>query len=139
MKTGGCLCGAVRFVGNGEASGVHVCHCAQCARWTGGPALCVEFSEGIDITGEVTWFSSSDWAERGFCGGCGSTLFYRLKDGSYINVGTGFLDDRSDLAPIDPHIFVDHRPPFYDFADAAPRLTGEEFFKQLQAGQDQDV
>jgi hypothetical protein len=139
MKSGGCLCGAVRFVGLGQPSGVHVCHCEQCARWSGGPALCVEFDGGIDITGDVTWFDSSDWAERGFCGVCGSSLFYRLKDGSYLNVGTGFLDDRAGLSPIDQHIFVDRKPHFYEFADTAPRLTGEEFMSQLQSGQDADV
>jgi hypothetical protein len=138
-KTGGCLCGTVKFLGKGQPSGVHVCHCEQCARWTGGPAMCVEFEGGIDITGAVTWFASSEWAERGFCGVCGSGMFYRLKDGSYINVAAGFLDERGDLAPIDQHIFVDRKPRFYDFADNAPRLTGEEFLKQLQSGQGDDV
>ena len=134
MKTGGCLCGAVRFTGEGAASGVHVCHCEQCARWTGGPAMCVEFADGIAIEGPVTWYASSDWAERGFCSTCGSTLFYRLKDGAFMNVGAGFIDDRAGLAPIDQHIFIDRKPSFYDFAGDAPRLTGEEFLAQLSNG-----
>lgn len=138
-KTGGCLCGAVRFVGTGQPSGVQVCHCEQCARWTGGPAMCVEFKDGIDITGTVSWFASSPWAERGFCGACGSGMFYRLKDTSYINVAAGFLDDRGDLAAIDQHIFIDRKPHYYDFADNAPRLTGDEFLKQMQSGQAGDV
>ncbi len=83
----------------------------------------------------MTWFASSDWAERGFCGVCGSTMFYRLKEGGYINVAAGFLDERSVLAPIDRHIFIDRKPPFYDFADTAPRLTGDEFLEQVQSGQ----
>lgn len=139
MKTGGCLCGAIRFIGKGDSSGVHACHCEHCARWGGGPALCVEFAEGIDITGAVRWFASSEHAERGFCGTCGSAMFFRLKDESYINVGVGFLDERGDLAPIDQHIFIDRKPPFYDFADQAPRLTGAEFLTQLNAGSDGDV
>ncbi len=132
MMTGKCLCGAVSFTGKGEPSAVHVCHCGDCARWHGGPALGVEFADGIDIDGNVTWFKSSDWGERGFCPICGSSLFYRLQDQSYINTTVGFLDEPEKIDPIKLEIFVDQKPSCYAFAgDAQERLTGQEFFQRI--------
>ena len=128
-----CLSGDVSYRGRGGPKGLHVCHCRQCARWGGGPALGFEFAEGVDFSGPVKWFSSSDWAERGFCTNCGSTIFYRLKDGSWFNVAAGTLDDQSVLSDIESHIFVDCKPSYYDFADQAPRLTEEQFLATLQS------
>lgn len=133
--TGKCLCGAVTFTGKGADTGIHVCHCSDCARWTGGPFMAVGFEDGIDLQGPVNWFKSSDWAERGSCTTCGSALFWRLQDGSMINVGVGNLDERANLTAIEEHIYVDHKPAFYNFADDAPRLTGAELLARHEASQ----
>ena len=130
--TGKCLCGEVTFFGHGSVTDMHVCHCRSCARWGGGPAFGLSFSEGIEINGSVTWFDSSDWAERGFCSKCGSTLFYRLKSGDFISVAAGALDDQTLVPPIGSHIYIDRKPNYYEFADSAPRLTEEEFLATLK-------
>lgn len=132
---GQCLCGDVSFEGKGKPSAVHVCHCKMCARWHGGPAMGVEFDGGIDITGAVKWFGSSDWGERGFCETCGSSLFYRLRDGTYINTAIGFLDDPDAIDPVSLEIYIDEKPGCYDFANTSTRLTGAEFLTRLQSGQ----
>lgn len=129
--TGRCLCGEVTFVGRGSLGDMHVCHCRSCARWNGGPAFALSFSEGVEITGPVTWFSSSDWAERGFCSKCGSSIFYRLKSGDLLSVSTGSLDDQTIVPPVSSHIYVDTKPAYYEFTDSAPRLTEEEFLASL--------
>jgi hypothetical protein len=129
--TGRCLCGAVTYEGSGAIHGPHVCHCRQCARWGGGPAIGLEFSEGIQFQGPVKWYRSSEWAERGFCSECGSTIFYRLVDGSVFSVGAGSVDDQSALHAIGQHIFVDSKPGYYDFADNSPRLTSDEFLAMI--------
>jgi hypothetical protein len=135
-RTGRCLCGAVVYEGKGEPGDLHVCHCTACRRWNGGPAMAVTFSGGIEIRtpDTVNWFSSSDWAERGSCRVCGSALFYRLKDGDppYINVSAGSLDDASVVKGVHEHIFVESWPAYYDFADDAPRTTGEDFVARFQ-------
>ena len=41
----------------------------------------------------ISVFSSSDWAERGFCSKCGGHLFYRLKKEGHYAVPVGLLDD----------------------------------------------
>jgi len=133
--TGKCLCGAVRFIGKGAHTGIHVCHCSDCARWTGGPFMAIGFEDAIAVEGPVRWFQSSQWAERGSCATCGSALFWRLQDGSMMNVGVGNLDDRATLTAIDEHIYVDQKPPFYDFSDTAPRLTGAELLARFEASQ----
>ena len=131
---GGCLCGAVRFEGRGAPTGVIVCHCSLCARWSGSPAITVEFEQGIAFEGDVSWFRSSEWGERGFCPACGSTLFFRLFEGDYINVGAGFFDDPASVPDITLEIHVDAQPGYYAFAGGVPRLTGEEFLARLESG-----
>jgi len=126
MTSGSCLCGAVSYTGRGEPSAVHVCHCADCARWIGGPFMGVEFADGADIAGPVKWFVSSDWGERGHCDTCGSALFWRMRDGSHFTVTLGSVDNRDAIAPVDSHIFIDRKPPHYDFTGDAPRLTAAE-------------
>ena len=133
LSPGRCLCGAASFVGKGTPSAVHVCHCNMCQRWHGGPALGVEFEQGIEIDGEVSWFVSSEWGERGFCPKCGSTLFFRLRDQSYINTAIGFLDDPNAIAPIAMEISVEEKPTCYDFAGTTQkRFTSAEFSDWLK-------
>lgn len=137
-QTGHCLCGAVAYTGNGVPH-MHVCHCSNCRRWTGSPAMTLTFDDGIDIqTPEaVRWYASSDWAERGSCVACGSTLFYRMPESGYINVSAGSLDNQSLIDGIVEHIFVDEKPSHYDFADSAPRITGAEVFERFAGPQDE--
>ena len=131
IHKGGCLCGAVRFEGKGEAAPAEACHCSNCQKWNGGPAISVSFSEGIEITGEVKWYQSSDYSERGSCPRCGSSLFFRLIDKSYMNVGQGNLDEPDRIRPIEREIYVDQKPECYAFAGDQERLTGPEFLATL--------
>ena len=83
IKTGGCLCGAVRFVARAVPSDVGVCHCVQCRRWTGSALHSVYVPENeVTWEGDVSVFTSSNWAERGFCAKCGTGLYFRMTDGS---------------------------------------------------------
>ncbi len=134
--TGKCLCGAVSFTADSVETHVHACHCATCRKWTGGPMLAARV-DNASFTGEqfIKRYASSSWAERGFCGECGSSLFYCLKEsGTYI-ITTGAFDDveQFDMAG---EIFIDEKPGGYDFAGDHPRLTGAEFLASM--GQDND-
>jgi len=137
--TGGCLCGAVRFTIWEGPQATSVCHCGMCRRWTGGPMAAIHSKSPVqlDSADTLTWFSGSEWAERGFCNRCGTTLFYRLKQApDELYPTAGALDDPGWVTGIDRHIFVDEKPPFYDFADDAPRLTGAETIALFEAAQD---
>lgn len=137
-RSGSCLCGAVHFDLTLQNTKAHVCHCGMCRKWgAGGPVISVDCDTDVTIHGEenLRWYQSSEWAQRGFCRQCGSSLFYKLvMDGSnYMNVCVAALDNGNDITLKD-HIFIDRKPPYYDFADNCPRLTEEEFLAKFAAG-----
>lgn len=129
QQTGQCLCGAVKITA-AFSGGVGACHCGQCRRWGGGPLLAVGCGPKIEIEGtdNVRRYKSSEWAERAFCGSCGSNLWYHLRpgdfsaEGEYI-VSAGLFDDQ-DAMHFDHEVFVDGNPGWYRFA-------GQEGRKQM--------
>ncbi len=127
--SGKCLCGAVSFSAKIAEPHVGACHCAMCRRWGSGPFM--EVDCGTDVTyegaGNISTFSSSDWAERGFCSTCGSNLFYRLKESGQTMMAVGLLDDDGGL-DLKGQVFIDEKPPYYSFAEKTEELTGAEVF-----------
>jgi hypothetical protein len=129
--TGSCLCGAVRFTAHDVPQELSACHCSMCRKWGGGPSFAVHGQGPVTIDAgadALVWYGSSDWAERGFCGTCGSNLFYRVKGETpmwFIMAGT--LDGFTDLA-FTSEIFVDEKPGSYAFAGDRPTMTGAEVF-----------
>ena len=91
--------------------------------------------ESITFNGEdnIKRYASSMWAERGFCGECGSSLFYHLKEPGMYIMATGCFDDAEQFT-VTGEIFVDEKPSGYNFAGDHPRLTGEEFMASMQGG-----
>ena len=130
--TGKCLCGAVKFTASGVETHVHACHCSMCRGWSGSPMLAAA-ADGVVFDGEdkISRYASSAWAERGFCSECGSNLFYHLKDADQYIMCTGTFDDQSVFELVG-EIYIDEKPPGYDFAGEHPRQTGEEFMASLQ-------
>ena len=101
--TGGCHCGAVRYVIADGASPHHVaaCHCSDCRRASGAPLVSwALFDRGVvTISGETTAYRSSDHAERLFCPRCGTGLFY-VNDAVFpgqIDIQSATLDSPDDL------------------------------------------
>ncbi len=77
--TGGCLCGAVRFVATGQPLNPHACSCRMCQRHTGAFTVAwVEFPrdavEWVGPGGPPSTYRSSDFSSRAFCSTCGSTI-----------------------------------------------------------------
>ena len=75
--------------------------------------------------------ASSEWAERGFCTQCGSSLFYRLLDGRYKNVAAYAFDVNDDFV-FTAEVFVDEQPGQYAFATPTHRMTGAEVVAQFE-------
>ena len=86
---GGCLCGAVTYRIAGPLRDVIACHCRQC-RKTSGHFVAATTARIADLTivddGALRWYRSSEAAERGFCGVCGSSLFWRRFGGDHVGV-----------------------------------------------------
>ncbi|WP_336079916.1 GFA family protein [Thalassospira sp. CH_XMU1448-2] len=94
--SGGCLCGAVRFVASGDPIGSNHCHCGMCRKDSGsGVSSFVCFpTSAVTWNGMPTDYESSPGKFRGFCPKCGSSLTWRngAKD-SEIDFRLGSFDD----------------------------------------------
>ncbi len=125
-RTGQCLCGAVRFTADDTKLQFGACHCRMCQRWSGGPFLTTS-AAGIRFAGErhLKRHKSSDRAERGFCGQCGSALFYRLLESDSYEMCVGAFDEVDDFV-LTSEIFFDRKPDGYALAGEHPRLTEAE-------------
>ena len=76
---GRCECGGVEYKVVGALRDVWNCHCARCKRITGHHfAATAAVVSAITIT-ETTlrWYSPEPTVAYGFCGTCGSSLFWR--------------------------------------------------------------
>jgi hypothetical protein len=137
-RTGGCLCGAVRFSAVPRLDTLGACHCGTCRRWSAGPFMCVECEGEVVFadTAALGVYRSSEWAERGFCTRCGTSLFYRLVDKPYYAVSAEAFDDRDGFV-FTTQVFVDEKPGYYAFANRTKDMTGAEVFAAVAAaGQD---
>lgn len=132
--SGRCLCGAVRFTAVPEKMHMDACHCATCRRWSAGPMMTVSCGASLVIEGEgqLKGFSSSEWAERLFCGTCGTTLFWRMKDGSFTAASAQAFDDPAAFA-FTNEIYVDQKPANYAFANDTHKMTGADVVAAFQA------
>ncbi|MEX2125533.1 MAG: GFA family protein [Woeseia sp.] len=128
---GGCLCGAVRFTAANVETDFETCHCGMCRRWAGSPVFAAA-AEGVEFAGEDTLrvYDSSEWASRGFCGKCGSNLFYYLKPADKYIMCVGTFDDASPFRLVG-EIYIDHKPPGYNFAGDLPKQTEAEFLAKF--------
>lgn len=129
---GSCLCGKIRFFAKCVNINAGTCHCGICRKWGGGPLFAVDCGIDVSFDGEenISLFSSSEWAERGFCKQCGTHLFYRLKENRQYFIPAGLLDDEKKLT-FDHEIFIEEKPSFYSFADKTNKMTGPEYFAML--------
>ena len=75
-----------------------------------------------------TWFKSSDKAERGFCGVCGSNLFWRRFDADTISIWAGTIDSPTGLV-MDCQIHAEAKGDYYDLPDV-PIVTQESVAKR---------
>lgn len=125
--TGRCLCGAVTFEAEGIETSFHACHCGMCRRWSGGAPFFGAMAKSVRFGGESSLgrYVSSEWAERGFCKACGTTLFYFLKPASLYTLSIGAFDDAASFR-LEREIFIDHKPSGYALAGDHPRLTERE-------------
>jgi len=129
---GTCLCGSVTLTTSSMDKNVAACHCSMCSKWGGGPLMAVDCKQDIKIDGEesIGIFSSSEWAERGFCKKCGTHLFYRLKETSQHFVPVGIFN-KGNVLNFDHEIFIDEKPEYYNFSNETKKMTGEEVFAAL--------
>ena len=120
------MCGAVQYELSGPLGGTSHCYCSMCRRQHGAAfatygtaqrsALVIQ-----DPTGALQAYRSSDWAQRRFCGVCGSSLFFEpeaAKD--TVEIAFGTLRDEPGVLP-EAHIFVRDKPAWITILDDLPQ------------------
>lgn len=127
-RSGGCLCGAVRFAATLPHLNFGACHCEMCRRWTGSALLGI----GVPV-GNVAWQGkdhiatrqSSPWAMRAWCRDCGSLLYFKVtQDGPHagdVELPIGLFDDLSGLTMTN-EIYIDHKPDAFAYAGTGRKL-----------------
>jgi len=118
MRTGSCLCGAVRYEVHGPLRDVVACHCEQCRKQTGTYMSATAAKDtDLRITEDrgLKWYQSSEGAKRGFCGECGSVMFWKGGGRDYTSITAGSLDGASGLK-LAGHIFCDSAGDYYEIA-----------------------
>ena len=127
-----CLCGSVSITVQSLSNSVGACHCGMCRRWGSGPYMEINCGSNVSFEGEenISVFSSSNWAERGFCKNCGTHLFYRLKENNQHMVPVGLFDEDEDLV-FDSQVFIDEKPAYYSFSNTTNDKTGAEIFAEF--------
>ena len=137
-KSGGCLCGAVRFTATPANDDVGACHCSICRRWSAGPFMVRDCGTSLKIedASKAGVYRSSEWAERGFCKTCGTTLYYRLIEKDMYFVSAEAFDDVKTLA-FTSQVFIDEKPAYYYFANKTHNMTGAEVFALFAPGGDE--
>ena len=126
MVSGACLCGAVAFEATLPSLWCAHCHCSQCQRFHGAPVVTwVGFSAGnFRVTAgdeQLRWYASSPPAERGFCGECGSSLFFRsTRWPGEMHVARASIEGQLDREP-EGHVFYDTHVDWLQLSDGLPR------------------
>lgn len=123
MHRGSCLCGAVSFEVEGELPPPDACHCTLCRKQSGHFFVSTDVKrQAVTIHGadRLTWFRSSEKAQRGFCSTCGSSLFWDPTGKDWIGIAMGAFENPTNTR-IGIHIYVADKGDYYDIADGVPQ------------------
>jgi hypothetical protein len=124
MLSGRCECRAVRYRVADEFLYAANCHCSNCRAGTGSafkPFAGIERGklrvvEGGDLL--LVW--GDDTANHTRCGVCGSLLYSVVREGAYVHVAMGSLEDNPSIRPTE-HIFVGSKAPWFEITDDLPQ------------------
>jgi hypothetical protein len=129
--TGGCMCGAVRYVAQGEPHAAGYCYCVDCRKASGSgfiPFLSYA-AERVDISGPLRQVRSPSSrgteAVRNRCETCGSLVFGGEQGASqHHTIYAGSLDDPAHFRPTIA-LFTRDRPYW------APAIAGMMEFETM--------
>ena len=81
--------------------------------------------ESCCTKGEIKYYKSSDYTERGFCVECGSSLVQRPLDDDWIAVAMDSLDHSEEFLP-DEHCGIESQVSWLKIDDQLPRKNTQE-------------
>jgi len=124
-RSGGCLCGAVRYEIAGPDPAIDICHCSMCRRQGGHAQAAMTVARdnfAWTRTDGLAWYRSSDHGRRPFCRQCGSALGYEEDGEDQVYPNAGSLDDGGVGLAVRSHIHAASKGAYYTIGDAAPQF-----------------
>jgi hypothetical protein len=128
FRSGGCLCGAVRYDSAGEPLYSLLCHCRDCQHQSGSAYVAAMRvpAAGFRVTlGEPRLYVSASDAgnevTRAFCPQCGCPLFIRVSARpDIVGLRVGSLDEPGEFRP-EADIFVKSAQPWDHMNPGLPK------------------
>jgi hypothetical protein len=120
VKTGGCLCGDIRYEATGDPAQTMICHCKVCQKTSGSalstialyPKAQVEIKSG-SLQGYSYDSDSGNTLEINFCPKCGSPVLLNMSMApDLVSIKVGTFDDTSWFNPA-VNIWTDSRQPWF--------------------------
>ena len=100
------------------------CHCTQCRKQSGtymSATAAADADFKFTETRGLKWYRASAEAGRGFCGECGSALFWKRDGSDSISITAGSIDGPTGVA-LEGHIFCESAGDYYEIARGTYRL-----------------
>jgi hypothetical protein len=118
--TGSCCCGKISYTAKSVAP-LWYCHCQQCRKMTGHYMAAAQVNlNDIEIKGEPQWYYVSDSSRHGFCGDCGSQMFWRNDSNDVLSITGGSINQAPTLK-VAGHVFVGEKGDYYDISSNEKR------------------
>jgi hypothetical protein len=129
VRTGGCLCGAIRYEAGGEPLFSLLCHCRDCQRQSGTAYVAAVRmrSAAFRITqGTPKHYAAKSDAgndiHRVFCGDCGAPLYVQVSTRpDMVGIRVASFDDPGFFKP-EADIFVKSAQPWDHMNPALPKF-----------------
>jgi len=128
---GGCLCGAVRYEARPARREGYYCHCRMCQLAFGNtrvPFINLRQDQVTWTAALPTYYASSAFAKRGFCGRCGTPLSFQYADSEYMDLSVGSFDEPGALKPVS-HFAIETRVAAWHADDGLPGQRLDEHLK----------
>lgn len=120
MRTGGCLCGAVRYELDAEPGPLIHCHCRFCRRAHGAAFVTTTLVASDRLRVVSGGAAIRRHVDRHFCGICATRLYNRVADHPAATMlVVSSLDVEPTRAPA-LHVNLESKAPWYTILDEAP-------------------
>ena len=112
--SGACMCGAVKLRVRTGATEARECHCTQCRRQSGHVLAFLTVPwDAVDWQGAPAIYRHTEKADRGFCAGCGSYLYWRERSSDMVDLSAEMFDAPTWLH-LGPPSFTGNKGDYYD-------------------------
>lgn len=131
LAAGGCICGKVRFETLEEPLSVFYCHCRHCQLVAGAllTASALYKKTAVRFLGdEPQKYKTSELAEKGFCGTCGTTICntqYFPEPADWYTIRLAAMDHPADFPP-ETHYGIENQMPWLEINDNLPRISVDD-------------